>query len=73
MLKRKLAMRKLMDVYDQRQGESPQGSNMHRFVFDGSRIEDTATPDGVSGACCMRALRSQILNDIVCAAWDGRR
>jgi hypothetical protein len=38
-------LKKLMDVYAQRQGGTP---DAYRFIFDGNRIVETATPDDVS-------------------------
>ena len=55
----------MMDVYAQRQGGAP---DAYRFIFDGNRIVETATPDDVSGARRMDSLRCHILNDFVHAA-----
>ena len=44
-IKRKSALKKLMDVYAQRQGGTP---DAYQFIFDGNRIVETATPDDVS-------------------------
>jgi small ubiquitin-related modifier len=41
-IKRKTAMRKLMDAYCRRQGQVP-GSV--RFTFDGNRVNPDSTPD----------------------------
>ena len=46
-IKRKSALKKLMDVYEQRQGIVIQGTL--RFIFDGNRLVETHTPDDVSG------------------------
>lgn len=43
-IKRKSPLKKLMDVYAQRQGGTP---NAYRFIFDGNRIVETQTPDDV--------------------------
>ena len=40
-IKRKSALKKLMDVYAQRQGGTP---DAYQFIFDGNRIVETATP-----------------------------
>ena len=39
------ALKKIMDVYAQRQGGTP---DAYQFIFDGNRIVETATPDDVS-------------------------
>eukprot|EP01051_Picozoa_sp_SAG22_P009479 SAG22_NODE_794_length_7157_cov_3.169453_1_plen_312_part_00 len=41
-IKRKSALKKLMEVYVQRQGGTPEA---FKFIFDGNRIVETATPD----------------------------
>ena len=43
-IKRKSPLKKLMDVYAQRQGGT---TNAYRFIFDGNRIVETQTPDDV--------------------------
>ncbi len=43
-IKRKSPLKKLMDVYAQRQGGTP---SAYRFIFDGNRIVETQTPDDV--------------------------
>ena len=43
-IKRSTALKKLMDAYCQRQGL---GQNQCRFIFDGERIKDDDTPDGL--------------------------
>ena len=47
-VKRKSTLKKLMDVYAERQGGA---SGPYRFVFDGERIGETMTPDDVCAAC----------------------
>ena len=44
-IKRTTALSKLMNAFCERQGKSPQSV---RFLFDGSRVNPTDTPDGVS-------------------------
>jgi hypothetical protein len=44
-IKRSTALKKLMDAFCERQGKAP---NSVRFLFDGSRVNPTDTPDSVS-------------------------
>lgn len=44
-IKRSTALKKLMDAFCERQGKAP---NSVRFLFDGTRVNGTDTPDGVS-------------------------
>ncbi|KAI9722346.1 MAG: hypothetical protein M1812_001818 [Candelaria pacifica] len=41
-IKRTTALKKLMDAFCERQGKSPQSV---RFLFDGSRVQPTDSPD----------------------------
>ena len=50
-IKRKSPLKKLMDVYAQRQGGT---TNAYRFIFDGNRIVETQTPDDVRNPACHR-------------------
>ena len=50
-IKRKSPLKKLMDVYAQRQGGTP---SAYRFIFDGNRIVETQTPDDVRAALSLR-------------------
>ena len=43
-IKRTTQLKKLMDAYCQRQGLA---NNQCRFIFDGERIKDDDTPDGL--------------------------
>ena len=43
-IKRSTQLKKLMDAYCQRQGLA---SNQCRFIFDGERLKDDDTPDGL--------------------------
>jgi small ubiquitin-related modifier len=43
-LRYRTRFRKLMDVYAQRQGGTPEA---YRFIFDGNRIVETATPEDI--------------------------
>jgi hypothetical protein len=44
-IKRSTALKKLMDAFCERQGKAP---NSVRFLFDGSRVQPTDSPDSVS-------------------------
>lgn len=44
-IKRTTALKKLMDAFCERQGKA---SNSVRFLFDGSRVQPTDSPDSVS-------------------------
>ena len=44
-IKRTTALKKLMDAFCERQGKAP---NSVRFLFDGSRVQATDSPDSVS-------------------------
>ena len=44
-IKRTTALKKLMDAFCERQGKAP---NSVRFLFDGSRVQATDSPDTVS-------------------------
>ena len=50
-IKRKSPLKKLMDVYAQRQGGT---TNAYRFIFDGNRIVETQTPDDVRNPATRR-------------------
>ena len=50
-IKRKSPLKKLMDVYAQRQGGTP---SAYRFIFDGNRIVETQTPDDVRTYALLR-------------------
>jgi small ubiquitin-related modifier len=43
-IKRTTALKKLMDAFCERQGKAP---NSVRFLFDGSRVQATDSPDSV--------------------------
>lgn len=44
-IKRTTALKKLMDAFCERQGKAP---NSVRFLFDGSRVQPTDSPETVS-------------------------
>jgi small ubiquitin-related modifier len=44
-IKRTTALKKLMDAFCERQGKAPSSV---RFLFDGSRVQPTDSPDTVS-------------------------
>ena len=44
-IKRTTALKKLMDAFCDRQGKAP---NTVRFLFDGTRVQATDSPDSVS-------------------------
>ena len=44
-IKRTTALKKLMDAFCERQGKTP---NSVRFLFDGSRVQPSDSPDTVS-------------------------
>ena len=44
-IKRTTALKKLMDAFCERQGKAP---NSVRFLFDGSRVQATDSPESVS-------------------------
>ena len=46
-IKRTTALKKLMDAFCERQGKAP---NSVRFLFDGSRVQATDSPETV---CCI--------------------
>jgi len=47
-IKRTTALKKLMDAFCERQGKA---ANSVRFLFDGSRVQPTDSPDSVSIIC----------------------
>jgi len=50
-IKRTTALKKLMDAFCERQGKAP---NSVRFLFDGSRVQATDSPDSVSSSTTLR-------------------
>lgn len=47
-IKRTTALKKLMDAFCERQGKTP---NSVRFLFDGSRVQPSDSPDTVRPFC----------------------
>ena len=54
-IKRTTALKKLMDAFCERQGKAP---NSVRFLFDGSRVQPTDSPETVSIFPLYQILRS---------------
>lgn len=52
-IKRSTKLEKLMTAFCERQGKS---LNSVRFLFDGTRVQPTDTPDAVRLFACMRSL-----------------
>ena len=52
-IKRTTALKKLMDAFCERQGKAPSSV---RFLFDGSRVQATDSPDTVSNALSRSAV-----------------
>lgn len=57
-IKRSTQLKKLMDAFCDRQGKTP---NSVRFLFDGTRVQGTDTPDTVSYTFC--AIDSRVATD----------
>jgi hypothetical protein len=49
-IKRTTALKKLMDAFCERQGKAPTSV---RFLFDGSRVQPTDSPESVSNICTL--------------------
>lgn len=68
-IKRTTALKKLMDAFCERQGKAPSSV---RFLFDGSRVQGTDSPDTVSyPSLILRCLQSSLpdLQHIHTATW----
>jgi Ubiquitin-2 like Rad60 SUMO-like len=58
-IKRTTQLKKLMDAFCERQGKSIQSV---RFLFDGSRVQPTDSPDTVSNLDHLRSLLLSVFN-----------
>lgn len=56
-IKRTTALKKLMDAFCERQGKAP---NSVRFLFDGSRVQPTDSPETVSTTTPTRPLPMRV-------------
>lgn len=62
-IKRSTQLKKLMDAFCERQGKAP---NSVRFLFDGSRVNPTDSPDSV----CISFLRYLLKGWDLMGRWD---
>lgn len=67
-IKRTTQLKKLMDAFCERQGKTPQSV---RFLFDGSRVNPTDSPDTVSLLCSHRFLTGVPYLRLSCFATQG--
>jgi hypothetical protein len=62
-IKQTTALKKLMDAFCERQGKAP---NSVRFLFDGSRVQPTDSPETVSILCALEFSTDDFLDSSKC-------